>query len=97
LQAGGYVVLSASGGCFGAAGVQRCHTSNVTCLCGAPIVCTLCESCAADCQATDPVRCAADALAFARGAYGEDDVHTRDVRAQLEAARANDGRPGNRY
>jgi hypothetical protein len=70
--------------------VQRYHTPDVTCLCGAPIACTLCESCAADCQATDPVRCAADALAYAREAYGEDDVQTRDLRAQLEAARAND-------
>jgi hypothetical protein len=52
-----------------AAGVQRCHASDVTCLCGASIACTLCESCGADCQAADPVRCAADALAYACEAY----------------------------
>lgn len=56
------------------------------CACGAPLVCTLCETCPEHCRLKDPIACAREAVEFSEENFGADDQRTTTARAQLKTA-----------
>jgi hypothetical protein len=64
---------------------------DVICHCGAPQVCSVCESCAEHCNVRDPVACAASVYIYSAQGYGRDDERTVTARRQLLQALSRTG------
>ena len=69
------------------AGLGKLGGVTPLCSCGAPLVCTRCETCPEHCRRKDPIACAWEAAEFSEKTFGADDPRTRTAREQLEEAR----------